>query len=524
MQANILVYDVGSTYTKAVAFSKEDDRLTFLGHGQSLTTLDDIAKGVSGAEEDIRSQGVEIAADAERYSSCSAAGGLRMVALGYMPSVTVKAAKEVSMTAGARVMQVVSADEPLDFRREVLMEINPDIILLSGGTDGGDEGCAIENAEMICELGLKATVIVGCNKYAQREVVSKFKEAGIDYVRVPNIMPTIHELNVKPAREAIHEQFIRQITRAQGLMEFRDSLTDKTVVPTPGAVLLASELLAKGTYEQEGVGGVIVVDIGGATTDIHSVLPELEELRIEERGLVVNNEKQFSYRTVEGNLGLRVSATGIPEAVGPNAILRAMDDTHGATAEEVIDFAQHLEDEPDYIPQGEKETEMERGMAPCAINTALRRHAGHYAEEVDPVMGTMAGTPIGRDLRGVGFVICVGGIFVHTDKETGQRLVEKCFENPGLSLLPLNMPSFFMDHDYVVYACGVLGKHYPDAALSFMKDYVGYVAKDKPKTLDDLRELNVALDAQVAAAHAKEGLEILQNLKSRKHSSAEESE
>ena len=72
-------------------------------------------------------------------------------------------------------------------------------------------------------------------------------------------------------------------------------------------------MLAKGSYEQEGVGGVILVDIGGATTDIHSALPELIDMNIEERGLVVSNEKQFSYRTVEGNLGLRVSATGIPE-------------------------------------------------------------------------------------------------------------------------------------------------------------------------------------------------------------------
>ena len=87
------------------------------------------------------------------------------------------------MTAGARVMQVVSAEEPLSFRREVLMEINPDIILLSGGTDGGDEGCALENAEMICELHGKATVIVACNKYAQRAVAELFDKAGVAYVR-----------------------------------------------------------------------------------------------------------------------------------------------------------------------------------------------------------------------------------------------------------------------------------------------------------------------------------------------------
>lgn len=473
MQANILVYDVGSTYTKAAAFALKDRRFTFLGRGQSPTTLHDVMEGARRAEAAIQAQGVQFAAEMKRYSSCSAAGGLRMVALGYMPRVTAKAAKEVAMTAGARVMQVVSAEEPLSFRREVLMEINPDIILLSGGTDGGDEGCALENAEMICELHGKATVIVACNKYAQRAVAELFDKAGVAYVRVPNIMPTIHELNIKPAREAIHEQFIRQITRARGLVEFRAGLSDQAVVPTPGAVLLASELLAKGTYEQEGAGSLILVDIGGATTDIHSALPELEKLSIEERGLIINNEKQFSYRTVEGNLGLRVSATGIPEAVGPNAVIRAMDGDYGVTPDEALRFAQHLEDHPDYIPADEREKSLERAMATCAINTALRRHAGHYADAADPVMGIMAGTAIGRDLRRVERVLCVGGIFVHSDKQAAEEMVLRCFEDPGISLLPQEKPRIVQDRDYILYAMGVLGKYYPDAAFSFLKEYTG---------------------------------------------------
>ena len=145
MLANIIVFDVGSTYTKACAFRLDHGRFTFLGRGQSPTTLHDIMEGAGKAEAAIKAQGVEFDELCKRYSSCSAAGGLRMVALGYMPRVTAKAAKEVAMTAGARVMQVVSSEEPLDYRKEVLMEISPDIILLSGGTDGGDETCAIAN-------------------------------------------------------------------------------------------------------------------------------------------------------------------------------------------------------------------------------------------------------------------------------------------------------------------------------------------------------------------------------------------
>lgn len=471
MLANILVYDVGSTYTKAAAFREDNGVLSFLGRGQSPTTLNNVMDGTRGAEAVLAAQGIALAPDVRRYSSCSAAGGLRMVALGYMPRVTVKAAKEVSMTAGARVMQVVSADEPLSFRKEVLREINPDIILLSGGTDGGDETCVMENADMICELKSKATVILGCNRYAQREIARKFEAAGIEYVRVPNIMPTIHELNVAPARTAIHEQFIRQITRAHGLLDFQATLTDKVVVPTPGAVLLASELLAKGSYEQEGTGSLLLLDIGGATTDIHSALPELENLTIEERGLVINNEKQFSYRTVEGNLGLRVSATGIPDAVGPKAVIRAMDSDFGVTPEEVLNYTEDLECHTDHVPADEREASLDRALATCAISVALRRHAGIYAQEADPIMGIMAGTAMGRDLRNVERVLCVGGIFVHTAPEKSLALVRKCFEDPGISLLPLREPEILLDRDYIFYALGVLGKHYPDMVLDFMKKH-----------------------------------------------------
>lgn len=471
MLANILVYDIGSTYTKAAAFRADDGVLSYLGRGQSPTTLSHVMEGARGAEAALAAQGIDIAPDAKRYSSCSAAGGLRMVALGYMPRVTVKAAKEVSMTAGARVMQVVSADEPLSYRAEVLREIDPDIILLSGGTDGGDETCVLENADMICELKSKATVILGCNRYAQRAAAEKFEAAGISYVRVPNIMPTIHELNVAPARTAIHEQFIKQITRAQGLKDFQDTLADKVVVPTPGAVLLASELLAKGSYEQEGTGSLILVDIGGATTDIHSALPELENLTIEERGLIINNEKQFSYRTVEGNLGMRVSAMGIPDAVGPKAVIRAMDQDFGVTPEEVLDYTEELELHTDHIPANEKEQALDRALASCAISVALRRHAGVYAQEADPVMGIMAGTAMGRDLRNVKRVLCVGGVFVHMDAEKSEALVRRCFAEPGISLLPLYEPDIMLDRDYIFYALGVLGKHEPDMVLDFMKKH-----------------------------------------------------
>jgi uncharacterized protein (TIGR01319 family) len=473
--ANVLVYDIGSTYTKAAAFflNPGQTELTFLGRGQSPTSLENVMEGAGRARQAILDQGLTIGGDARCYATCSAAGGLRMVALGFMPRVTAKAAKEVAMTAGARVMEVISWDEPPEYREEVLREIRPDIILLAGGTDGGDQDSPRENADIIIRVKSKGMVIVACNKDAQPAVAGRFREAGISYVRVPNIMPTIHELNIKPAREAIHAQFIKQIVKARGLEEFQSTLADKTVMPTPGAVLLAGEIFARGTHEQEGIGGLLLIDIGGATTDVHSALPELEDLKPEERGLVINNEKQFSYRTVEGNLGLRVSATGVPEAVGPLAIIRDINEDPPLTPEELSAYTARLEQRPDAVPSNSREAAIDRALAASAIAVALRRHAGHLTKEPDPVMGLAAGTAVGRDLRKVDQVLAAGGIFLHIDPPRRREILDKAFADPGISLLPPS-PGFGFDEDYVLFAMGVLSVHYPEAVFSYLKNHISF--------------------------------------------------
>ena len=473
--ANVLVYDIGSTYTKAAAFylNPAVDEIDFLGLGQSPTTLDDVLIGVDLARKTMTDQGLCFSSEARTYATCSAAGGLRMVALGYMPRVTAKAAKEVAMTAGARVMEVISWDEAPLFKEEVLLEIRPDIILLAGGTDGGDQDNVLENAKLITKVKSKGLVIIACNKNVQADVAAHFDKNGVAYVRVPNIMPTIHELNVKPAREAIHSQFIKQIIKAKGLDRLQAMLADKIVMPTPGAALLASELYAKGTYQQEGIGSLMLIDIGGATTDIHSALPELEKLKLEERGLVINNEKQFSYRTVEGNLGLRVSATGVPEAVGPLAIIRDAGELNPPlTAEEIESYTALLEQHPDTVP-GSRESVIDRALAVSAIAVALRRHAGHLSKVDDPVMGLTAGTPIGRDLREVNHVLATGGIFLHCNQAQRLEILKKAFADPGISLLP-ESPGFAFDDNYLLYAMGVLSAHYPEAVFSYMKNHITF--------------------------------------------------
>jgi uncharacterized protein (TIGR01319 family) len=470
MHANLLVFDVGSTYTKLTAFWLEQGELQFVGRSQAATTIADIEVGIINARQSLVQGGVEVPADAKVFSTSSAAGGLRMVALGYMPRVTAKAAKEVAMSAGARVLEIVSNEDLPEYRLEVLREIKPDIVLLAGGTDGGDQQSLIDNARIIVQAKIKAVIIIAGNKDAQSQVAAIFTEHNIPYIRVPNVMPTIHELKVKPAREAIHEQFIKQITLAKGLNKLIDIVSDKKVMPTPGAVLLGAELLAKGTFQEEGVGDILVIDIGGATTDIHSVMPDLEKLTIEEKGLIVNNEKQPSYRTVEGNLGLRVSATGIVETVGPMGVLAKIGHNSEDLAEQLVAYTEYLEKNPGHISQTSQEKQFDLALAISAIEVALKRHAGYIAQDFNPVMGTIPGTPIGRDLRRVKYVIAVGGVFTHGTLADKQFILAEAFKNPGISLLP-QKPQFIIDEQYLLYALGALGSKHADLCGKFAKKY-----------------------------------------------------
>lgn len=471
MDSKIYVYDVGSTYTKISAFIKEASKLKYLGGSLAPTTVDNITIGLQNSRYNLVT-GTEMknASHEEVYATSSAAGGLRMVAMGYMPRVTAKAAKEVAMTAGARVLEIVSFEDPPEYKVEVLREINPDIILLAGGTDGGDQESLFQNASVIVESKIKAVVIIAANVEAQPRVESIFKANNIKSVRVANVMPTIHELKVKPARQAIHEQFISQITKAKGLAKLMEKVTNRQVMPTPGAVLLGSELLALGTYQSEGMGDVLVIDIGGATTDIHSILSSLKELPNEEKGLVVNNEKQVSYRTVEGNLGLRVSAMGIVETAGPGGVLQKIGLSGSEEEAEIVRYTEFLENNPEYIAVTEKEKLYDEGLAMVAVEVALKRHAGFFAKEYDPLMGIAPGTPIGRDLRKVNYVIGIGGIFTHSSVQRSARIICQALNKPGVSLLPVS-PKILIDRDYIMYALGVLGQIYPEETIKLGKEY-----------------------------------------------------
>ncbi|OIQ59353.1 hypothetical protein MTCOM_21120 [Moorella thermoacetica] len=470
----IKAFDVGSTFTKINAYRLEAGRLQWLARAQAPTTVQDIRVGLEKALEGLPGgPRLQDLAGQQVLASSSAAGGLRMVAIGYMPRVTAKAALEVAMNAGARVLEVLSEEDTPAYRREVLLEIKPDIVLLTGGTDGGDTEALWQNARLLADLKLPAVVIIAGNSQAQARAAEILAAAGVRHRRVANVMPTIHELRVQPAREAIHGEFIRQITRAPGLRYLEGLVPGGKVVPTPGAVLMGAELLARGYYEEKGLGSLVVIDLGGATTDVHSVIPQLEGLPLEERGLILTNEKQVAYRTVEGNLGLRVSCRGIVETVGPRQVLlRAKLPVTEEMEQELLAYCNRVEGQTETLAGNEKERCFDRGLAIAAVETALKRHAGHLSQEYNPVMGIAPGTPMGRDLRPVKYIIAVGGIFTALPEEEARAIVWEALANRGISLLP-EEPEIIIDRNYLLYSLGLLASRYPYETLRFAKQYFG---------------------------------------------------
>ncbi|ACB85721.1 glutamate mutase L [Natranaerobius thermophilus] len=460
-----LVIDIGSTFLKQRLFKDS----SLVATTQLPTTLKDVYQGYQSGKQKLQNDLAVDEIDPKNFlATSSAAGGLRMVAMGYMSRVTAKASKEVAMNAGAKILEVISHEDTPEYRLEILKEINPDIILLAGGTDSGDETSLIENAEIIVESDVNSLVIIAGNIKAQKKAAQILEDGGVNYTRVSNIMPTIHELKVTEARDAIHREFIKQITEAKGSDQLVKELSTSQIVPTPGAVLLGAELLAKGTYKDEGLGGVVVVDLGGATTDVHSILPELEELEDEEKGLVVSNEKQEAYRTVEGNLGLRVSALGVIETMHPKNILSKSNLDPNEYEEGFRNYCNYIEENTNHVATNEQEELFDSLLAETAVEVALKRHAGYISKEADPVMGIVPGTPIGRDLRKVKKVIAVGGYFSHRSPEQGEEIINNVIQNPGISLLPTE-PEIIIDEKYLLFAAGVISRVDEDYAFQILK-------------------------------------------------------
>ena len=447
-----LLIDFGSTFTKLRAVDLEKGEIIGAGQGPS-TVATDITGGLTKALSDLEGRIGPLPDFKHRLACSSAAGGLGMVTVGLVKELTAEAAKQAALGAGAKLTGTFSFGLTQGDIAEV-EALAPDIILLAGGTDGGNSDVILGNAAKLA-AAVTCPVIVAGNREAADEAAGLLKAAGKLVTVTENVMPEFGTLNVEPARGAIRRVFIERIVHAKGIDRAAE-MFDAVLMPTPAAVLEGARLLSEGLDNAPGLGPLVVIDVGGATTDVHSVATgEPTAEGVIPHGLPEPHLK----RTVEGDLGMRINAPAIAEAVG-------MDTLAEATGLDV-DGARKILDEitaaVDSLPESTEQKRFDQALAEAAVGIAVARHAGTVSI-VQTVTGPVS-MQTGKDLGSVTTVIGTGGVLAHGADPAAA--LARALADPAKpqSLRPKD-PELRLDGDYLLFACGLLAGVEPEAALT----------------------------------------------------------
>lgn len=448
MFIDILVAEIGSTTTLINAFdgiNTENPR--FIGQGQAPTSVldGDVRIGLNAAilnlASNLNAPSVEYG---QMFATSSAAGGLRMCVHGLVYDMTVKAAQAAALGAGA-IIKLATAGKLSEYDIDDVKAINPNLILLAGGTDYGERETAIFNAKAIAASGIKVPVIYGGNIQNRRIIEDIFKDADIPLYITENVYPKLDLLNIEPARRIIHAVFEEHIIKASGMEHIREMVTGN-IIPTPGAVMEAAQLL----YNE--IGDLAVIDIGGATTDIHSVTAGSEEIAI-----LMTTPEPFAKRTVEGDLGLYVNAKNLIELIGKDKL----------EAELAIDMDSVIENYKP-IPETPQQFKLTERLCLAAGETAIERHTGALRYIYTPKgRQTIAE---GKDLTKLKYLVGTGGALTRLPhREQIMRRIAN-LNSSGMMLFPKpDKLKLLYDNDYIMASLGVLSKVYPESALNLLK-------------------------------------------------------
>lgn len=454
-----LFVDFGSTNTKITLVDIKAEEI--VATAKAYTTVEtDVMTGYNIAFGEIKKQVPDFTV-VKSLACSSAAGGLKIIAIGLVPELTSEAAKRAALGAGAKVIHTYSYRLNNDETAEIVNS-NADIILLAGGTDGGDSGCIIHNAKQLAAYGVKVPVVVAGNKSATDSIRSIF-EGSVEYYIVDNVMPKINKLNVENARETIRSIFMRNIVKARGMQHVQNNI-DGLIMPTPAAVLKAAEVLSKGTDDEAGLGELAIIDIGGATTDIHSA-----SYGDPTRGgvFVSGLEEPYLKRTVEGDLGMRYSIHAVVEAAGMRMLRRYLPNHEQYDIEAELN---KRSSNTGFISQNDKDLNFDGAIAKLCADISMARHVGHLKQVYNGGDGAMWQQE-GKDLGAIPYFIGTGGILVFNSNYEEIMSASLAREDDPLVLKP-KTPKFLLDRKYILAAMGLLATENADMAIRIMKKYL----------------------------------------------------
>lgn len=471
VKLDILGAEIGSTTTVVNGFVLESVP-KFIGSGQAPTSVKegDVNIGLHHAIENLKDNlSCDVLEYKEMVATSSAAGGLKMTVHGLVYDMTVRAAKEAALGAGANLHMVTAGKlRRTDIKK--LQEIMPNIILIAGGVDYGERDTAIYNAEKIRELGeeldVDIPVIYAGNLQNQEEMKCIFEGYKGKLYLVENVYPKIDQLNVEPTRKVIQKVFEEHIIHAKGMTKVRE-LVKGSIMPTPAGVMEATKLIA------EELGDVATIDIGGATTDIHSVTEGAKDI-----GKIMIAPEPRAKRTVEGDLGVYINAGNILKVAKEENIWKQKIKIQNSEKqikkqiekqeqeEQIEKFVKNLQP----IPKTKEEVAFIKALAKIACDIALDRHAGEiislYATSGRKYMAQ------GKDLTALKYIIGTGGAL--TRLPGGLAIIkEVVVAKKPTKLLPRKDVEILIDKDYIMASLGVISKRYPKESRILLKKSLG---------------------------------------------------
>ena len=477
----ILATDCGSTTTKAILIQKVDGRYRQTHRGEAPTTVEapfaDVTIGVLNAITEIQelagrrlidenSRIIRPTADgdgADIYiSTSSAGGGLQMMVAGVVRQMTAESAKRAALGAGAIVMDVIATNDKRRPHEQIqrIRELRPDMILISGGTDGGTTTHVVEIAEMIAPARprprfgreYRLPIVYAGNKDAAPFIRDTIED-GFELKIVDNLRPVLERENLGPARDAIHDLFLDHVMAHAPGYDRLIGWTDAPIMPTPGAVGNILQTIARAQKIN-----VVGVDIGGATTDVFSVF-----------------DRTFN-RTVSANLGMSYSIANVCAETGMDNVMRWV---HTDMDEKVLgNRVKNKMIRPTTIPQSLEELIFEQAVAREALRLAYAQHKAFATTLKGVQRQRTVGDTFAQDASGATIVdnmkldllVASGGVLSHAPRmsQTAMMLID-AFEPEGFTRLAKDS-IFMMPH------LGVLAEIHPRASLEvFERDCLVYL-------------------------------------------------
>lgn len=441
MKVEYLIAEIGSTTTVVTAFNFSNG-VEVVGQGKGFTSVleGDVTIGLRNAIKEIEDSLGEYLEYGRMIATSSAAGGLKITVHGLVEDMTVKAAREAALGAGGIIKNVTAGRlRRTDLKK--IKAINPNLIMIAGGTDYGERETALDNAELISAADFNIPVVY-CGNIANQDEIKEIFEDKELYV-IDNVYPKVDELNVEPARAIIQDAFEKNIVRAGGMDKIKE-MVDGAIMPTPGAVMEATKLL----YEM--LGDVMVLDVGGATTDVHSVT----DGSIEVLDILITPEPKAK-RTVEGDIGVYVNRENVISLLNDYEL-------EGKTREEIEGYIKP-------IPATEEERHWSRVLTQKAVNVAVDRHVGY----IKRVFGSgRKFSAYGKDLSMVKYIVGTGGALTRLGE--GEELLEDIKDVKGdITMRPTKEAKVLIDNMYIMACAGVLSRENKKAAAELLKASLG---------------------------------------------------